>query len=82
MNQAPHGLDDLSALERRDALKPAERRRFEMLLSASPVSRWLHRLGQQYDRMDTERDSDAALLDQVAAERAALKTAPPERNTV
>ncbi len=79
MNQAPHGLDDLSALERRDALKPAERRRFEMLLSASPVSRWLHRLGQQYDRMDTERDSDAALLEQVAERALSSQLSPRVR---
>jgi TolA-binding protein len=67
--------EDLSALARRGELSPAEARRFEVYLGASPITAWLHRLGYDYDALGTAEPEDQALLERVV-ERAYERRMP------
>jgi TolA-binding protein len=62
--------EDLSVLGRRGELQASELRRLDMVLAASPVDRWLHEVGSDFDQISTEASGDAALLGRVV-ERAA-----------
>jgi TolA-binding protein len=73
--------EDLSVLARRDELSPAEARRFEVYVSASPVSAWLHRLGCDYDALQTSAPGDAALLERAIEKAHALRTPARARRT-
>jgi TolA-binding protein len=67
--------EDLSAVARRGELSPAEARRFDVYLSASPITAWLHRLGYDYDALGAAEPGDQALLDRVV-ERAYERRMP------
>jgi TolA-binding protein len=67
--------EDLSAVARRGELSPAEARRFEVYLSASPITAWLHRLGYDYDALGAAEPGDQALLER-AVERAHERRMP------
>jgi TolA-binding protein len=57
--------DDLIALARRGELSPAEARRLAVYLGASDDARLIHDIGADYDRMQTVRPDDEALLERV-----------------
>jgi TolA-binding protein len=58
-------LHDLSVLSRRGAVSPAEQRRLDVYLNTSENARLVHTLGCDYDRMQTQRPGDQALLERV-----------------
>jgi TolA-binding protein len=69
--------DDLSVLARRDEATPSERRRLDMLLQASPVERFLHELGEDFDAMDADAPGDALLLARAVARTVGISGVAP-----
>jgi TolA-binding protein len=69
--------DDLSILARRHEATPSERRRLDMLLHASPVERFLHELGEDFDAMDADASGDAPLLARAVARAAGTSVVAP-----
>jgi len=72
--------EDLSVLARRGEASASERRRLEMLLGASRVERWMHALGQDFDRMSAACDGDEAVLRRVVDQAATREIAAPVRH--
>ena len=73
----PRLIEDLSALARRGSLSQAESRRLDMYLKSSAEARELHEIGLGYDRMQTDRPGDDALLRRLSERALALHARQP-----